>query len=134
MRTNKDFGGMDCKEILESYPQFPTSMKELEDEGHIYVVRNKDLSAKVIFYNDRNLNMEMSEEFCKMWRDVSIPGDSDLPKELAKAGYKSMEVFSSKPKFHEAGGPKKRRSNKRTKITNVHLEGIGMKYFVSPSF
>ncbi|KAF8925684.1 hypothetical protein BGZ58_000591 [Dissophora ornata] len=55
-------GGMEYKELKDSYSNLAESVKKLSDEGRILVVQNKD----------------------GMPRRVRIPDEVDLPKELAK--------------------------------------------------
>ncbi|KAJ3294998.1 hypothetical protein HK104_003109 [Borealophlyctis nickersoniae] len=132
---------MDVKELKESWAALPTVIEELEANGNILILRQKDGVPKSLFYNDKSMNVKMSEgqekiknllhfgrqltsrtEFRKYWHDVKLPGtDADLIKELEKAGMKSMESYSTVVK--EKAKPKtKKRTFKRIKLTNTHLE------------
>ncbi len=52
---------MDYKELKESYPNLPTAAKELEEEGHIFIIKNKDNTPRAIFFNDPKYTLPMSE-------------------------------------------------------------------------
>ncbi|KAI8877104.1 hypothetical protein K501DRAFT_261010 [Backusella circina FSU 941] len=118
-------GGMDYKDLKDSYSKLGSAVEELASEGQILVVRNKDGNPRVLFYNEAEFNTPIDPEFKKMWSEISIPDETDLPKELENAGLKTMEVFEKKL----VSEPKPKRSktrHKRIKITNTHLDHIDL--------
>ncbi|KAF7724535.1 hypothetical protein EC973_000912 [Apophysomyces ossiformis] len=118
-------GGMDYKDLKDSYSKLGNAVEELAAEGRILVIRNKDGNPRVLFYNDIQYNTMIDEEFKKMWADIGIPDETDLPKALENAGLKTMEVFEKKV----VTDPKPKRSkvrSKRIKITNTHLAHIDL--------
>ncbi|KAI9300810.1 hypothetical protein BJ944DRAFT_272420 [Cunninghamella echinulata] len=118
-------GGMDYKDLKDSYSKLSDAVEELAGEGKILVVRTKDGNPRVLFYNDPEQNTHMDNEFKTMWSDIKIPDETDLPKELENAGLKTMEVFEKKV----VSEPKPKRSktrNKKIKITNTHLSHIDL--------
>ncbi|KAI8979639.1 hypothetical protein BDF20DRAFT_522615 [Mycotypha africana] len=118
-------GGMDYKDLKDSYSKLSSAVEELATEGQILVVRNKDGNPRVLFCNDRQYNTHMDPEFKKMWTEIKIPDETDLPKALEQAGLKTMEVFEQK--VTSDSKPKKTKTrNKRIKITNTHLSHIDL--------
>ncbi|KAG0170668.1 hypothetical protein DFQ28_011224 [Apophysomyces sp. BC1034] len=118
-------GGMDYKDLKDSYSKLGNAVEELATEGRILVIRNKDGNPRVLFHNDMQYNTLIDHEFKKMWGDISIPDETDLPKALENAGLKTMEVFEKKV----VSDPKPKRSkirSKRIKITNTHLAHIDL--------
>ncbi|KAI8079804.1 uncharacterized protein BX664DRAFT_341493 [Halteromyces radiatus] len=121
----KSTGGMDYKDLKDSYSKLSDAVEELAGESRILVVRNKDGNPRVLFYNDPEQNTHMDPEFKTMWSDIKIPDETDLPRELENAGLKTMEVFEKKV----VSEPKVKRSktrNKKIKITNTHLSHIDL--------
>ncbi|KAI8388061.1 uncharacterized protein BYT42DRAFT_558826 [Radiomyces spectabilis] len=121
----KNEGGMDYKDLKDSYSKLSSAVEELASEGRILVIRNKDGNPRVLFFNDMQYNTLIDEDFKKMWADISIPDETDLPKALENAGLKTMEVFEKKV----ITDPKPKRSktrNKKIKITNTHLAHIDL--------
>lgn len=49
-------GGMDYKDLKDSYSKLSSAVEELAGEGVILVVRNKDGNPRVLFYNDAQYN------------------------------------------------------------------------------
>ncbi|CAO3704006.1 unnamed protein product [Rhizopus stolonifer] len=94
--TKKKEGGMDYKDLKDSYSKLGSAVEELAGEGVILVVRNKDGNPRVLFYNEAQYNTSIDADFKKMWSEISIPDETDLPKALEEAGLKTMEVFEKK--------------------------------------
>ncbi|KAI8140393.1 hypothetical protein BJV82DRAFT_645848 [Fennellomyces sp. T-0311] len=121
----RDEGGMDYKDLKDSYAKLGDAVEELANEGQILVIRNKDGNPRVLFYNDMQYNTPVEEEFRSMWAKIRIPDETDLPKALENAGLKTMEVFEKKV----VSEPKLKRSktrNRKFKITNTHLANIDL--------
>ncbi|KAI8340041.1 hypothetical protein BC941DRAFT_493628 [Chlamydoabsidia padenii] len=125
LTTNRGTGGMDYRDLKDSYSKLNETVEELADKGLIMVVRNKDGNPRVLFHNEPDQNTHMDQNFKTMWSDIKIPDETDLPKELENAGLKTMDVFENKV----VAEPKVKRSktrNKRIKITNTHLSHIDL--------
>ncbi|KAI8075180.1 hypothetical protein BC940DRAFT_287660 [Gongronella butleri] len=121
----KQLGGMDYKDLKESYMKISDAVEELAADGDILVVRNKDGQPRGLFHNDPKYNTHMDSEFRAMWSEIRIPDETDLPKQLESAGLKTMEVFEKKV----VADPQPKRSktrNKKIKITNTHLSHIDL--------
>ncbi|KAI9096067.1 hypothetical protein DFS34DRAFT_151797 [Phlyctochytrium arcticum] len=117
-------GGMEVKELLDSWNNVIPVIQELEKSGDLFALKTKDGKPRIVFYNDKELNVTMSSEFHKYWHEVQLPKETDLAKELERAGLKSMEVFSTMDKDANKPKGKRRRQTKRIKLTNTHLEGL----------
>ncbi|KAF9192635.1 hypothetical protein BGZ50_008341 [Haplosporangium sp. Z 11] len=125
LEKKKNEGGMDYKELKDSYSKLAQSVEELASEGRILVVRNKDGNPRVLFWNDQRYNTAMDPEFRQIWHRLRIPDEIDLPKELEKAGLTHMQVFDKKGPGEM---PKRKpvRRNRKMKITNTHMKGLDL--------
>lgn len=59
LEKRKNEGGMDFKELKDSYSKLTEAVNELAAEGRILVVRNKDGAPRVLFWNDQRYNTAM---------------------------------------------------------------------------
>lgn len=73
---------MDYTDLLDSYPELEKEVEDLAHHGQILVIRNSDGSPRVLFYNERQYNTVIDIEFKKMWEDLPVPDEADLPKAL----------------------------------------------------
>ncbi|KAJ3022863.1 hypothetical protein HKX48_005064 [Thoreauomyces humboldtii] len=126
LHESRETGGTDMKELQDSWSGLAAAVQELKHDGDITVLTTKDEKPKILFWNDRASNVNMSPEFHEYWHKVQIPKEIDLAKELERAGLKSMEVFTTANKGDGQLKQSKRRSNKRIRLTNVHLEGLDL--------
>jgi transcription initiation factor TFIIE subunit beta len=126
LRRHRGVTGMEVKELKQSYTRVTELIEELDKEKLILCMRNKDGSAKVVYYNDPSFRISISDEFKKYWNDVKLPLDMDLEPELKKAGLAPMQVELKKVKAGGVDGKKKKRKS-RFKMTNTHLEGVDLK-------
>ncbi|KAF9941200.1 hypothetical protein BGZ67_005653 [Mortierella alpina] len=132
LEKKKNEGGMEYKELKDSYSKLAESVKELSDEGRILVVRNKDGMPRVLYWNDVRYNTAMDQDFRDIWHKLRIPDEVDLPKELEKAGLTHMQVFDKKGPG-ETPKRKQVRRNRKMKITNTHMKDLDLtKDFVLP--
>ncbi|KAG9068708.1 hypothetical protein KI688_010991 [Linnemannia hyalina] len=125
LEKRKGEGGMDYKELKDSYSKLLEAVNELASEGRILVVKNKDGAPRVLFWNDQRYNTAMDQEFRDIWHRLRIPDEIDLPKELEKAGLTHMQVFDKKG---PGDIPKRKpvRRNRKMKITNTHMKGLDL--------
>ncbi|ORX88664.1 transcription initiation factor IIE, beta subunit [Basidiobolus meristosporus CBS 931.73] len=126
LQEKQDEGGMEVRELKDSYIDVKGVVEELAEAGQIYIIRNKDETPRILFYNDARLNCDFDADFKQMWHDLRAPDETDLPAELDKAGLKTMEVFEKKAKSDEPKHKKSKARNRKVKITNTHLEGIDL--------
>ncbi|KAF9095581.1 hypothetical protein BGX29_001572 [Mortierella sp. GBA35] len=125
LEKRKNEGGMDYRELKDSYSKLLEAVNELASEGRILVVKNKDGAPRVLFWNDQRYNTAMDQEFRDIWHRLRIPDEIDLPKELEKAGLTHMQVFDKKG---PGDIPKRKpvRRNRKMKITNTHMKGLDL--------
>ncbi|KAG0053399.1 hypothetical protein BGZ83_001165 [Gryganskiella cystojenkinii] len=125
LEKKKNEGGMDYKELKDSYSKLDQAVEELANEGRILVVRNKDGKPRVLFWNDQRYNTAMDSEFRDIWHRLRIPDEMDLQKELSKAGLTQMQVYDKKG---PGDVPKRKpvRRNRKMKITNTHMKGLDL--------
>ena len=130
LKDHRGVMAMEVKELLNSCNNVLDIIKELQESGQILVIENKDGSPKVVYYNDPLLNLKVSNEFIENWNSVSVPLDIDLQKELLKVGLKPVKVLKKKldPAMQAANKKKKRKT--RFKLTNTHLEGVGIEFLI----
>lgn len=118
--------GMTVKELQDSWKGLLPAIQELEKDGYILTIRNKDNSPRVLFYNRIDLNTPTDEEFREIWKKTVLPHETDLPKELERAGLKTMEVFEKKTSAQASKAKGRRRGARKVKLTNTHIEGLDL--------
>jgi transcription initiation factor TFIIE subunit beta len=119
--------GMPYRE-LDDCIDLTNSIKELEEEGKIMVIRlMKDFSPRLLYYNNLQYNTPMDKEFVEMFHNVKVPDESDLKKSLEDAGLQTMAVLENKTRAEDKPKQRKRKQpNRKIKITNTHLENFLM--------
>ncbi|KAJ3105082.1 hypothetical protein HDU97_008486 [Phlyctochytrium planicorne] len=125
-------GGADVRELKESCPDIYTMCDELEKSGDIFLIRNKDDTPRLAYYNCMNDHTGdepakfPSSEFTTYWEQETIPTDEDaLLKELEAAGLRKMDGSGGIVKKKAVAKVKSKRG-RRIKITNTHLEGVDL--------
>ncbi|KAG0305212.1 hypothetical protein BGZ98_004470, partial [Dissophora globulifera] len=61
LEKKRNEGGMEYKELKDSYAKLQQAVDELADEGRILVVRNKDGQPRLLFWNDLRYNTAMDK-------------------------------------------------------------------------
>ncbi|GAB5591270.1 hypothetical protein Unana1_06170 [Umbelopsis nana] len=125
LQEKRSQGGMDYKDLKDSYSKLGVAVEELAAEDQILVIRHKDGNPRVLFCNDEKYNTPIDDEFKKMWAEIPIPDETDLPRELESAGLKTMEVFEKKV-ITEPKQKKSKNRNRKGKITNTHLQNLDL--------
>ncbi|KAI9340820.1 hypothetical protein BDR26DRAFT_860933 [Obelidium mucronatum] len=129
LKANYLMGGLDVKVLKEGYSAIGDAIKELEESGQILVIRSKDGSPKVLYYNNLQYDIPTkypaSKEFGAYWAKVPVPDDEEMAKELAKAGLSVTDMSSLKPVASKMKQKGKARGRK-AKLTNTHLEGVDL--------
>ena len=87
----KGQGGILLEEVQESLPHCEKVLKHLQNEI-VYITRPVD-KKKVIFYNDKTANLNIDDDFQKLWRSVTVENmdDEKIEEYLEKQGIKSMQ-------------------------------------------
>ena len=144
LRTYITGGATDVKLLREDWAQVDGAIERLEREGRIGVIRNKDGSPKVVFYDElgdmaaRRAEEEgkepsqgsenIDEKFLNLWNETKLPNETDLPKELLQAGLTTSSGLAS-DKVETVKVPikkKKGAGHRKIKITNNHLPHIDL--------
>ncbi|KAF9976818.1 hypothetical protein BGZ73_007725 [Actinomortierella ambigua] len=125
LEKNKNVGGMEYKELKDSYSKLPEAVRQLAEEGKILVIKTKDGQPRVLYWNDVRYNTAMDREFRDIWHRMRVPDETDLPKELVKAGLAHMQVHDKKGPG-EVKKQKTARKNRRMKITNTHMKDLDL--------
>ncbi|KAG0222638.1 hypothetical protein BGW42_006414 [Actinomortierella wolfii] len=125
LEKNKNVGGMEYKELKDSYSKLPEAVRQLAEEGKILVIKTKDGQPRVLYWNDVRYNTAMDKEFRDIWHRMRVPDETDLPKELVKAGLAHMQVQDKKGPG-EVKKQKTARKNRRMKITNTHMKDLDL--------
>ncbi|KAH6561234.1 hypothetical protein BASA50_000240 [Batrachochytrium salamandrivorans] len=125
LKKNRGITGMEVKELKDSCNGIIGYIEELDAQQSIIIIRNRDESPRIVYYNHNQLNLEISQEFKDHWHQVPLPLESDLGKELSNAGLKSMEVIVMNTYAQGKNKPKAKRKT-RFKLTNTHLEGVDL--------
>lgn len=95
------------------------------DKDIVYITRPMD-KKKIVFYNDKTANMDIDDEFQKLWRTIAVDGidDNKIEEYLEKQGIRSMQDTSLKvmPKLKRKAVVKKRVFKKAR--DNEHLKDV----------
>lgn len=123
----KGLGGIFLEDLQESLPKCDNVIRKLLDDEKIVVLSRTVDRKKIVFYHDHTVDMDVDEEFRKLWRSVAVEGtDDDKIKEyLEKQGIRSMADNGTKKVFNH---PKRRKGNfkRKTKAPkdNDHMKDI----------
>lgn len=120
------FGVMDLKSLSDSWPEIYSKIPELIESREIIVLNVKD-EPRYIYLDSPELYIEMDEEYKSYWNQVTIPDSDVMIKELNKAGLKEAQIASLSVKKPLEETVKRKKFNKRTRITNTHLEGYDVR-------
>lgn len=122
----KGQGGILLEEVQESLPHCEKVLKHLQNEI-IYITRPVD-KKKVIFYNDKTANLNIDDEFQKLWRSVTVENmdDEKIEEYLEKQGIKSMQDHGIKKKIMPIKRKKPINRNRQYKKPreNEHLADV----------
>lgn len=120
--------GLQVKELKDGWAGAVDTIADLEERGDILVTRTKkDNQPRMVWINDKSLDIEVEDEFKAIWHKIPIPPAAELPGELEKAGLKPTSVDPSTVKKESKGGQQKGRKkaqNRRVKVSNTHMTGI----------
>lgn len=120
----KGLGGILLEDIQESLPNHEKILRVV-DKDIVYITRPMD-KKKIVFYNDKTANMDIDEEFQKLWRTIPVDGidDNKIEEYLEKQGIRSMQDTSLKvmPKLKRKAVAKKRVFKKAR--DNEHLKDV----------
>lgn len=87
---------MEVKELKDSFPGVMPLIDDLYKEKKLIMMRGKDGTPKIVYFNDPSLKISISDEFKQKWNQAIIPPDMDLVSELKKLGMKAMVLEDKK--------------------------------------
>ncbi|GEM12533.1 transcription initiation factor TFIIE subunit beta [Rhodotorula toruloides] len=137
LRRHSPQGGLPVKKLRESWAGVTTAIEELEREGRVLVTRTgkteqsqeREGQMKMVFLDDIGKEKDpLDQEFRDLWRSLKTPVGDELAQELKNAGLTASSAAPPPPtttkKAKGRKGPGS--SNRRFKITNVHLKDQGI--------
>ncbi|KAF2071620.1 hypothetical protein CYY_007068 [Polysphondylium violaceum] len=116
--------GLLVSELAESYTQAQNDIKKLKDNKEIYAIKSSEGPTEVIFPNEEKYRMKISQELMDMWKDIRVPNEADLERELREAGLTLVESVESSKTTKSLQKIKKERKRRTTKLTNTHIENF----------
>jgi len=130
-RHTRHGGGLSVRTLKESWKEAPQAIEELEKEGDVLVTRTvKDGQMRLVFWNEvrpdeESGGMPVEQEFQQLWRNLTVPDDTDLLKSLASEGLQATaaEIVIPKLPTGKKKGKKSGAKQRQSRITNVHLKG-----------
>ncbi|GAA5886748.1 hypothetical protein JCM3774_003038 [Rhodotorula dairenensis] len=136
LRRNSPLGGLPVKKLRESWAGVTNAIEELEREGRVLVTRTgknphgAEGQMKMVFLDDIGRERDpLDQEFKDLWHSLKTPIGDELAQELQAAGLTASSAApppptTNKKKVKGRKGPGS--SNRRFKITNVHLKDQGI--------
>lgn len=116
--------GIEMSKLLESPIDVRAFVSALQAEGVLIILKDLD-GAEILFYNSQPLEEPVNPEIRALWESVKIPNYHDIVEELNMAGLKSTHGQVVKKRVVIKSKPKKR-SQRRIKVTNTHVEGLDL--------
>ncbi|KAL7276008.1 transcription factor TFIIE beta subunit, TFIIEB, Tfa2 [Rhizina undulata] len=119
--------GLSVKELKDGWAAAVEVIADLEEQGEILVTRTKkDNQPRMVWINDKTLDVEVEDEFKTIWHKITIPPPAELPGELEKAGLKptSIDPASIKKDKPSQNKGRKKPVNRRVKVSNTHMSSI----------
>ena len=123
-------GGIALDDIVESLPKAERILAQVASS--IIVVTRPQDKKKIVFFNDKSMQIPVDEEFQKLWRSVPVDGidEQKIEEYLTKQGITSMQETGGK----KAGIPIHKRKKvaakkgRAFKKTNEHMGDILQDY------
>eukprot|EP01135_Chromosphaera_perkinsii_P008015 Nk52_evm87s1073 gene=Nk52_evmTU87s1073 len=116
------FGGIPCKDLQESYAAINDDIGKLVEEHKGIVLERNDNHKKVLFYNDPRYNLDLDDEFRKLWQEISLPQECDIESYLDRVGLAKMKTHNEDKKKFMGQKKKKRNMRKNIRMQNVHVD------------
>lgn len=118
-------GGVFYDDVNESLPKAEKIVQSLTGDGKIIQIPRPCDKKKVLFYYDHTTDLDLDDEFVKLWRGVSVDGvdEAKIEEYLAKQGIASMQDQGIKrviPKRKRGGGARRKTAPK----DNQHMAGV----------
>ncbi|RZF34236.1 hypothetical protein LSTR_LSTR012610 [Laodelphax striatellus] len=122
----KGLGGVFLEDVQESLPHCEKALKILANEI-VYISRPTD-KRKIMFYNDKTANLEVDEDFQKLWRQIAVESldEQKIEEYLEKQGIRSMQDHGLKKALppHKRKKPVNRKRTFKKPRENEHLADV----------
>lgn len=124
-------GGIALDDIIESLPKAERILEQVKS-SIIIITRPVD-KKKIVFFNDKSMQIPVDEEFQKLWRSVPVDGigEQKIEEYLTKQGITSMQDTSGGKKAGIPIHKRKKVAAKKGRIfkkTNDHMGDILQDY------
>lgn len=124
-------GGIPLDDIHESLPKADRILAQMAND--IIIVTRPSDKKKVVFYNDKSMQIQVDEEFQKLWRSVAVDGidEQKIEEYLTKQGIVSMQEMGGGKRTGVPIQKRKKTSSKKGrafKKTNEHMGDILQDY------
>lgn len=125
-------GGIALEDIIESLPKAERVLSNPQVASSIIVITRPADKKKIVFFNDKSMQIPVDEEFQKLWRSVPVDGidEQKIEEYLTKQGITSMQETGVKKVGIPIHKRKKAAAKKGRafKKTNDHLGDILQDY------
>lgn len=114
-------GGIHIEDIQESLPNAEKAMRMLGDQ--IVVITRPVDKKKIVFYNDKSVQIKIDEEFQKQWRSAAVDGidEQKIEEYLQKHGIATIGDVGRKLNPVQKRKKPVSRKGKLFKKTNIHV-------------
>lgn len=114
-------GGISIEDIQESLPNAEKAMRVLGDS--IVVITRPMDKKKIVFYNDKGVQIKIDDDFQKQWRSASVEGidEQKIDEYLQKHGIATMADVGRKITPVQRRKKPASRKGKQFKKTNQHV-------------
>lgn len=119
--------GLSVKELKDGWSGAIETIGKLEADREILVTRTKkDNQPRMVWKNDKHLDVDVEDEFKTIWNRIQIPEPAELPRALQEAGLKptSVDPASIKKATTSNAQRKKPKRQRAGRITNTHMSHI----------
>ncbi len=118
--------------MQESLPRCDRIVEALTRDAKIMVVTRPQDKKKVLFYHDHTSDLEVDDEFQKLWRSVAVDGldERKIEEYLEKQGIRSMQEGAGARRqaqqLKRPGGARRRGARRKPAVPrdNEHLRDV----------
>ena len=128
LQSSDAVAGLRVGELKDVWTTAEEDITALEKKHKLIVTRNKkDGMARHIWLNDPTMYARVDDEFRDIWLSIPLPAPEQIRRELADTGFK---VATEAPKVNAPTRveKKKKKSGKKSKVTNIHMQGLFKDY------
>jgi transcription initiation factor TFIIE subunit beta len=135
LHSHANIGGILVQDLRPSFPKIDAAVEEGVRAGQVIAFRGKsDDAAKVLFLNQMRLEKTVDPRFKELWASLTLPDTLEMGREMERAGLKAAGLADAEalqagkpgalPPPKKKAGAGAKRSTRRIKITNTHIEGL----------